>query len=254
MIIKIGGSVISEKKIDFSFREDVIKRLAREIKELDKDLILVHGGGSFGHPIARKFNIREIFSLEGFAEIHCSMRKLNFMISRCFIEEGLYVVGLSPSSFITTKDGRIYRIYLETIRNIIDLGMIPLLHGDVVVDLEKGCDILSGDQIVRFLAKKFGMDVIFLTDVDGIYTKDPKKYKDAMLIRELDAQSLDKIKLEPIDPNNKDVTGGMKQKFDEIREIIKYSNVIIVNGMRSNVIRLALDGEGPSTIIERKGE
>lgn len=252
MIIKIGGSVISDKNVDYSFREDTIRRLAREIKEIEDDLILVHGGGSFGHPIARKFKIREKFSREGFAKIHCGMRKLNFMISRCFIEEGVHVVGVSPSSLVILKKGKVHRISIETIRNMIELGIVPLLHGDVVLDSEKGADILSGDQIVSFLAKEFGMDVIFLTDVDGIYTKDPKKYDDAKLIRELDGKFLDKIKLEESYLNSKDVTGGMKKKLEEIQKIVKYSNVIVANGMRQNVIKLVLEGKGPYTTIERK--
>ena len=36
----------------------------------------------------------------------------------------------------------------------LDLGFIPILHGDVVFDETKGCNILSGDTIIRTLARE----------------------------------------------------------------------------------------------------
>ena len=39
------------------------------------------------------------------------------------------------------------------VSSLLDLGFIPILHGDVVLDQTKGCNILSGDTIIRSLAK-----------------------------------------------------------------------------------------------------
>ena len=61
MLLKLGGSVITDKTQPFTARTDVIERLAREIKNAldergdDLQLIIGHGAGSFGHPLAEKY-------------------------------------------------------------------------------------------------------------------------------------------------------------------------------------------------------
>ena len=60
MILKIGGSVITDKNGELAARTEVINRLAEEIQKAGlKNLIIVHGGGSFGHPTAQKYGIKE---------------------------------------------------------------------------------------------------------------------------------------------------------------------------------------------------
>ena len=63
-ILKLGGSILSDKNIPYSIKWDNLERIAMEIKNAldyyksqNKDirLIVVHGGGSFGHPVAKKY-------------------------------------------------------------------------------------------------------------------------------------------------------------------------------------------------------
>jgi len=65
IILKIGGSVITEKGSVSRAREAEIDRISREIavfrKDSDSQLILVHGAGSFGHPHAMKYRLSEGF-------------------------------------------------------------------------------------------------------------------------------------------------------------------------------------------------
>jgi isopentenyl phosphate kinase len=58
-IIKIGGSVITNKAIQDSFKKDVLDNLAQQIKKSKKDIIIVHGAGSFGHILAKKYNLNQ---------------------------------------------------------------------------------------------------------------------------------------------------------------------------------------------------
>jgi isopentenyl phosphate kinase len=58
-VLKIGGSVITDKNGDLAAKTEVINRLAEEIAKANlKNLIVVHGGGSFGHPIAQKWALK----------------------------------------------------------------------------------------------------------------------------------------------------------------------------------------------------
>ena len=59
IILKIGGSAITDKTGELAAKTEIINRLAEEIKRADLDnLIMVHGGGSFGHPTAAKYGIK----------------------------------------------------------------------------------------------------------------------------------------------------------------------------------------------------
>ncbi len=56
-ILKIGGSVITDKSGELAAKTEDINRIAEEIKRAEVDnLVIVHGGGSFGHPTAQKWN------------------------------------------------------------------------------------------------------------------------------------------------------------------------------------------------------
>ena len=75
IILKIGGSVVTDKDGELAAKTEVINRIAEEIKRADIDnLILVHGGGSFGHPTAKKYGIKEGLKdpaqKVGFSETH----------------------------------------------------------------------------------------------------------------------------------------------------------------------------------------
>jgi len=59
IILKLGGSLLTDKRRKFSFRFEVMKRVAQEIKESGARLVVVHGGGSFGHPLAVEYKLAE---------------------------------------------------------------------------------------------------------------------------------------------------------------------------------------------------
>ena len=64
VLLKLGGSVITDKSQPFTAREDTIRRLGREIRQALEDqpnlrLVLGHGSGSFGHVVAQNYRTRE---------------------------------------------------------------------------------------------------------------------------------------------------------------------------------------------------
>lgn len=119
IILKIGGSILTNKDAPESeIDSDSLKRFASEIKKsLDnssKELIIVHGAGSFGHPPAKKYKIGQDFDKSeypqkriGFCEIQNAVKKLNMLICEEFISQGVPVVAIPASSFITASSKRI---------------------------------------------------------------------------------------------------------------------------------------------------
>ena len=64
-VLKLGGSVITVKDKAMTADHDRIRRLSEEIKAAwPLPLVLVHGGGSFGHPVAKKYRLTEGYKSE----------------------------------------------------------------------------------------------------------------------------------------------------------------------------------------------
>ena len=62
MLIKLGGSVITDKSQYRRFDKDAVSRLCREIAESGKQAVVVHGAGSFGHILAKRYSIQDGYS------------------------------------------------------------------------------------------------------------------------------------------------------------------------------------------------
>jgi len=61
ILIKLGGSIITNKAKALSPRRKTIENIVRVLKKIDEPLTIVHGGGSFGHYWSVKFNMKDMF-------------------------------------------------------------------------------------------------------------------------------------------------------------------------------------------------
>jgi isopentenyl phosphate kinase len=248
-ILKIGGSVVTVKDQEFTSNNENIRRITDEIKAVwPTPLIIIHGGGSFGHPIAKQFGISEGLKskrqIPGFAKTHAAMMKLNSIIVNIFLEKGIPSMSLSPSSFITTTNGRISKADYSIVGRLVVNGVLPVLFGDAVLDTKNGFAILSGDQLAVHLAIALGASkIIFGVDVNGIYTSNPRLSPDARLIDQLELEKINGyIKIGK--SLSTDVTGGMLGKVSEAKEAVKSGvKVQIVNATKTDVILKALKDE-----------
>jgi len=261
IIVKLGGSVFSDKEGEpENFRENVVRSIAEEIKKFypGEDFIVVHGGGSFGHHYAREYGIRDgllglseenLFQRKkGFSVTHHAMLRASMRIVEAFIEKGLPAVSVSSSSVFLMDSNRVVYGDVEPVRKLIETGFIPVLFGDVAVDLARGVDILSGDQIVTYLTKLFKpRKVVFLMSVDGIYDGRPGE---GTLLFEIRPDEIDGL-LNRLDCSVKDVTGGICNKLREAKEIARFSEVWFVNGLVPGRLSGAIRGDGFGTRIPK---
>jgi isopentenyl phosphate kinase len=183
IILKIGGSVITDKNGELAARTKVINRLAEEIQKAKvKNLIIVHGGGSFGHPTAQKYGIKEGLQDEtqkvGFAETHHVMTVLNGLVMDSLIWHNIPAISMAPSCCMVTENGRIKSCDDTILKMYLKMNFAPVLYGDAILDNKLGVTVLSGDQIVAYLARKLGADKIVIgVDTEGLYDADPKVAK-----------------------------------------------------------------------------
>ena len=263
IILKTGGSILTNKdSIESEVDSESLKRIALEIKSsLDnsfKELIIVHGAGSFGHPPAKKYKIGERFEESeypqkriGFCEIQNAVKKLNMLICEEFIKEGLPVVAIPASSFMTATNKRITQGNLDSFKRYLAKGFIPVIYGDVVLDDELELCVISGDQIIQYLAINLNPDRVILgTDVDGVYDKNPKTHDDAIFFDKF--SSLDD--LETLEgTTNVDVTGGMVGKIKELLYLadLGIESKIINAEVENNIFKVLENEDVKGTVISR---
>jgi len=247
-ILKLGGSVLTKKDRPLTVNLAAMRRLAREIKNAGtRSLLIIHGGGSFGHPLAKRYRIMEGLKDEsqiiGFSRVHRAMMELNAAVVDALLEEGLPALPVSPSSFASTEGGELRSLETDLLTKYLRMGLLPVLYGDVVLDSKKGFSILSGDQLVSKLAIELRSRLIVIgVDVDGLFSSDPKEDAGAKLFRRISLKNLDRVKLKP--SKNIDVTGGMPFKVKELSKVVeKGRQVLLVNALTPRRIYKALLGE-----------
>jgi len=246
IVLKLGGSIITNKKEPFSFNRDVVLRIGNELKLIwPMPLIIIHGGGSFGHPIAEAYKIKKGYQraeqLKGFIETVNAMRRLNDLVVSTLNDANLPAIGIPPSCTVITKDGDIETCNFDPIFSAMEIGLVPVMYGDAVFDRKLKFTILSGDALASYIARRLkAKQLIFAVDVDGVYGFD-RETSQRFLIEELTEKIHMNIKYEPTEG---DVTGGMFYKVEEALAAARCGvDVYIINGLIPGRIEAVIKGQ-----------
>jgi isopentenyl phosphate kinase len=244
-LIKLGGSVLTDKRRLRTPRRAAIARLTREVAGLRDDLIVVHGAGSFGHVLARRYKLNGPSSrnkAHGASVVQRDVRALNALVVDGLLSAGLSPAGIPPSSVLSLDDGRVASFRVEPFADFLGEGFTPVSFGDVVPDRTRGVSVCSGDVLMLELAKVFRPErVVFVADVDGLHAADPRTRKGAKLLERLAESDLASIEFGPA--SGADVTGGIEGKVRRMLEIAAHAReCLIVNGNVKNRLRDALRG------------
>ncbi|NIA10155.1 MAG: kinase [Nitrospiraceae bacterium] len=242
--IKLGGSVITDKEKEYCFKKRITYRLAEEIASAGKDVLIVHGAGSFGHPQAKKYRLNEGFvdrerQVEGISLTHFSVRMLNLKVMEALRHAGIPAVSIPPFPFIDNA-------FSEKVGRAAGEGLTPVTFGDVLLD--GNVSIVSGDYLMEILSREFGVErAIFVTNVDGIY-EDPGRKES--LIKECTVKELENVFFG--ENAGADVTSGMAGKVKSIKEIAHSGiEVGIINGRKSGRLRDAIYGSIKGTRVKK---
>ncbi len=256
ILIKLGGSVITDKTQYRTFRRERVARLCTEIKESGQKVIVVHGAGSFGHVLSKEHSLQDGYVSEeqipAAARVQHDVRHLNMMVVEEMLEAGIPAVSVPPGSCFVMDDGKLITTDTEAVERLNGLGIMPVTFGDVVTDRSKGFGICSGDQLMEVFAELFDINkVVFVSDVDGLYTSDPKTYTKARLIESVCVETLKSIKSESdID----DVTGGIRSKMEAmLRMSTSDRDCVLVNGAVEGRLGALLRGETVTSTVAKGG-
>ncbi|MBI5123038.1 hypothetical protein HZA75_04220 [Candidatus Roizmanbacteria bacterium] len=217
ILIKLGGSLITDKTKTNVARLDVIENLARQVKEIVENnknlsLIIATGAGGFGHPIAKiyKHNLEE-----GRPFIKDAVKKINQIIVSSFISVGLDAVSVEPSEITKYKNGEMIELLDGYIVSLLENNIIPVFHSDLIKDQAKGISILSMDKFlvdiaIFFKNKNYKIEkIIFAGTTAGVMSRV------GTTIKKITKNNPSKIREVFYKGKGVDVTGGMKYKVEQ---------------------------------------
>ncbi|MFA7694280.1 MAG: isopentenyl phosphate kinase [Methanoregula sp.] len=212
VILKLGGSVITDKGADCAINRTALAGIAAAIAGAGKtQIVVVHGAGSCGHPEAHRYHLDRgaaAGQTEGIFVTHRAVSALNEAVVGALREAGVPAVGVHPLHVGFADKGRLVAFESRHLEQMLALGMVPVIHGDVVMDLSRGACIVSGDQLVRYLAVALKCTRVGLaTDVPGVLDG-------GRVVPEITLASAHTLQIG--NSSHTDVTGGMKGKIDEL--------------------------------------
>ncbi len=246
-LIKLGGSLITDKTVEASFRADTMKRVAGEIQRAltllpEMKLIIGHGSGSFGHFAAKKYGtaqgVKSPHDWYGFAEVAFVASQLNTLILETLLVEQLPVMRFQPSASTRSADGIIHFMELRGIEYALEKSLIPLVYGDVAFDDVLGGTITSTETIFSYLTAHLPVErIILLGEVEGVFGDG------GSVIPRITPDNFEEVKPALGGSGGTDVTGGMVTKVRDMLALTHLKpelEVLILNGTTPNLLFDAL--------------
>jgi isopentenyl phosphate kinase len=202
-LLKLGGSLLTDKTAVEAVRPGVLARLAAEIAEsAPAGLVVAHGSGSFGHVAAARAGIaaglRDAWrgggspadggassdaasaagdpdQLAGVSLTQQRAAALHWQVMAALAAAGAHPFSLAPSSAVVAAGGRPVAAALEPLLLALARGLLPVLYGDVVLDREQGVAICSTERLFELLCGELPAHgvrvrrVVWLGETDGVY-------------------------------------------------------------------------------------
>jgi len=260
-LLKLGGSLITDKLTPFTPRHAVLARLAGEIARAVEtrpglNLIIGHGSGSFGHTPAKHYGtrsgVRTTEQWRGFVEVWKEARALNQIVLDALLSAGLPVIALPPSASVTAADGVVQSWALSPVQSALANGLIPLINGDVIFDQARGGTILSTEDLFLHLARVLKPRRILLAGLeDGVWEDYPTSTR---LIEVITPANYSRVFPHLGQSAGVDVTGGMVQKVSSMVNLVRELpglEVMIFSGEQPGLLQRVLQGERAGTAIRQ---
>ncbi len=219
-LLKLGGSLITDKRRERAFLGERVDMLAQAVRgalaaKPDLPLIIGHGSGSFGHMAAKRHGtgsgVHSASAWRGFAEVALAAADLNALVTACFAQAGLPVMRFQPSAGTGCLDGELIHWDLGSLEAALSHGLLPLIHGDVAFDDVRGGTITSTETLFFYLAKHLPVKrILLLGEVEGVLDNGGK------LVSHITPETLPEVEAALGGSSGTDVTGGMETKVRDM--------------------------------------
>ncbi|GAB3674532.1 isopentenyl phosphate kinase [Halopiger thermotolerans] len=252
IVLKLGGSAITDKERPETLDGEALERAADAIggalegrgggdSDEAADLVIVHGGGSFGHHNASEHGVTTAEGTrdaEAVIDVHGAMKTLNQFVLQRLLERDVNAVPVHPFSTAHRDADGALALPTSQIETMLAEGFVPVLHGDLVAHAGEGATVVSGDELVAALARDLEADRVGLcSTVPGVLDAE-----DEVIDRISSFEDVEAV-LGASDAT--DVTGGMAGKVRTLLELEAPSSIF---GLED--VSAFLAGERPGTTIE----
>jgi len=261
VFLKLGGSLITDKTRPYTPRLDKMKEICTQVKEAQNadrglKLVLGHGSGSFGHAAASRYHTQRGVSgpeaWRGFSEVWYQASVLNRLVLEAMFRVGVKAVALAPVASVTARDGKVAAWDLTPLHAVLENGLLPVVYGDVVIDLARGGTILSTEDLFAHLAAHLHPQRILLAGLEeGVWADFPSRKR---LVGEITPETFAEQLYHLGGADGADVTGGMHAKVSQMVALVEQIpdlDVLIFSGEGPTNIQDALLGRPLGTIIHR---
>ena len=171
-VLKLGGSVVTDKTDPETVDEAALDRAAEALAGRD-DIVVVHGGGSFGHHHADRHGVSTTAGTrdpEAVRAIHGAMRRLNVAVVDALAGVDVPALPVHPMSIAAREADGSLSLPTRGVETMLEEGFVPVLHGDGVAHAGEGATVLLGDELVVVLAEALAADRVGVCSVvQGVY-------------------------------------------------------------------------------------
>lgn len=261
LLLKLGGSLLTDKTGVEAIRPAVIARLTQEIAAAQQQrpalrLLVGHGSGSFGHVAGARYGTRQGVQTadqwRGFAEVSAAAARLNRIVIAALLAEGVTAVSCQPSASAVCAGGQLVQMAIRPLALALAAGVTPVIYGDVAFDVTWGGTIVSTEEILQHLVGALPQRPSWLLlagETEGVLDVD------GTVIPRITPQNLPVVRRSLGSSRGTDVTGGMASKVQQMVDLVHaYPSlrVRVFSGLQAgNLQKLLVVPETPvGTLIE----
>jgi glutamate 5-kinase len=255
IVIKIGSNLLVRK--NYILNKEFIESICRQISKLynEGNEIIIVTSGAVGTGLCKLNLLKRIKSLR---EKQAAAAVGQPLLMRVY-EEYFSKYDIPVAQILLTRDDfndrNRYLNMRNTILSLLNMRVIPIINENDTVAIEE-IKFGDNDTLSALVSSKIDADIlIILSDIDGLYTNDPNKDKNAELISEV-KEITNEIENYAGKNVGSDVgTGGMYTKIQASKIAVASGvEVVIANGNLENVIMKIINKEriGTRFIPKRK--
>ena len=249
IVIKIGSSTITSD--DGTIDKNFIENLAYQVKtliDLGKRVVIVSSGARVaGVSTIGKWSRKEDIN---YKQALCAIGQVELMDSyrKIFNNYNIHIAQILLTKEDFESKARTLNIR-NTLFTLLDEGVLPIINENDTVCVEE-IKIGDNDVLAARTAALWGADLlILLSDIEGIYDKNPSSNEDAKLIEKVtNPYELEKN----ISIGNKSSfgTGGIATKIEAAKIVNKFgTSLIVAKGKEEDIILKLSEGIGKGTLF-----
>lgn len=256
IVVKIGSSSLTHKEtgdMDYIRMEKLVRELS-DIRNQGKEVVLVSSGAiAAGKNVVNLKDVRVDSAAETLAvKQACSavgQARLMMTYQRLFAEYNQVAAQILMTKNTIVDDLNRHNAH-NTFTELLKLGAIPIVNeNDTVTTFE--IEFGDNDTLSAIVAALVEADLlILLSDIDGLYTDDPRKNADAKFIEQVDELTDELMEMGKATTGSNVGTGGMNTKLLAARIATKAgADMIIANSEDIGVLHRLLAGENEGTLF-----